>query len=276
MHFTTLASTAAIIGSVMAGDYYYATTTHSEAAHMTTKVYTSVSTCTKGAEGKPTTSVYHYTTSAPAPYYAYSSSSSSYAAHETPITYTSYEHITVTSCAEYVKSCPAKTYTTEHYSTTCTGSQAHPTPEHPVYSAPYYAPHSNMSTPAVPYYQPTTTPAVYIPHPTTTSSVSMVTVYTTVCPGVNYCYGTTITSTYSPSTTPAVPVYTSSSMTPSKPTYSAPAAPVCPGGAYCPPSGTNGTTPVYSQPPAATGAASSVKVSFGLGLVAAIAAFVAL
>jgi hypothetical protein len=257
MHYTALTA-AALVGSAFAGAYY------EEPTYLTTssKVYTSVSTCTE----KPT----YETTSAPV-YYAPSSS----AAAPYEVTYTSYEHVTVTSCADYVTSCPAKTYTSAAYSvSTCTGEYV-PT-DVPYYApsaseVPYYVPPANTTEYAPPVYE---TPAPYYP---TESETYTQTYYTTVCPGANYCYGTTITSTYCPGSTP---VYVATT-----PVYVPPAVSTS---TYCPPSTTEvyvppvyTAAPVYPAPnatetytpPAYTGAASSNAVSFG---VAAIAGLVAL
>jgi len=251
MHFSTVAASAAIVGSALASQYYdppsYYTTT--EAAYpYATHVYTSCSSA------EP---VYH----TPAPYY------SKPAKDPYVVTYTSYAHITVTSCADYVKYCPAKVYTSTVYSvSTCSEYGSEPTD----YDTPYYVPPGNTTDYYVPPYE---TPE---PYPTETH-----TYYTTVCPYDGYCYGTTITTTwchsatpvyYPPTTTPcpeSVPVYHTTTYCPptETPVYHAPvySTPV-----YVPP---KNETPTYNHPPSYTGAASSNVVSFG---VAAIAGLVAL
>lgn len=242
MHFTTLAASAAVVGSALAGVYYeepvYYTTTAAAYPHET-KVYTSVSTCTE----KP---VYH-TTAAPYSPPAYHSP----AVHDDyVVTYTSYEHITVTACPDYVKYCPAKVYTSTVYGySTCKGSSPEPT------DVPYYVPPANTTD----YYVPPVyeTPE---PYPTYTQTYySHGIVYTTTyCPGpkstpVYYSPVYTPTTTYCPPT--KTPVYT-------PPVYSTPV--------YYPPH--NQTTPTYNPPPSYTGAASSNAVSFGVAAVAGLVA----
>lgn len=264
MHFSTITISASVIVGALAGHGYGAPEYHTKDA----KVYTSVSTtCTEGSDYKPTTPVYEapvYTTSAPV--YA-APSDSPY-----EVTYTSYEHVTVTSCGDYVKSCPAKVYTSTAYSvSTCNGGYAVPT-DHAHSSAPYYIPPSNTTEYAPPVYEAPTSAVYEAPYsePTLTH-----TYYTTVCPGANYCYGTTVTSTYCPYSTPySTPVYTPVYSAPSKPTEVPSYTPV-----YTPPTYTevptkNETT--YVPPPSYTGGAVANSLNFGvIGFAGLLAIFIA-
>jgi hypothetical protein len=254
MHFTTLfAASAAVTGALAGVSYEYSYTTVDD------KVYTSVSTCTGDYEPteapvyEPTSSVYAVPTEAPV--------------YE--VTYTSYAHVTVTSCADYVTNCPAVVYTSTAYSvSTCTGGSSYPTdvPE-------YETPSNGTYAPPPPVYESYAPEPTYAPSDTYTQ-----TYYTTVCPGKDYCYGTTITSTYCPYATPTE-VPTTSTYCP--PTETATYVPVAPP-TYVPvppPTYTthevpsyNASTPTYSPPPSYTGAASANAVSFGVAAIAGLAA----
>lgn len=268
MHFSTIATSAALFGaSAMATVYTYTSVDHvtitSCADYVTdcpaktySSSYYSYSTCT-AEEEVSTTPVYasstpvatytstpvYYTSSTPVAVYTSTT--------EAPvITYTSIDHVTITSCAPDVYSCPARTYSSTAYSTS---TYSCPTSS-PVYSSPV-----NYTTP-VAY----SAPATY-----TTTVIS------TICPGVNYCYATTVTSTYCPysSTTPVSSIpYVPATSVPYVPATTS--AYVCPGSPYCPVTTTvpyvNATTPVYTAPPVATGGASSSQVSFGVLAIAAI------
>lgn len=253
MRFTAILATSAAVTGALAGLY------EEEPVYATVddKVYTSVKTCTDKTYEPTSAPVYE-----PAP--------SDYPVSE--VTYTSYEKVTVTSCADYVVSCPAETYTSTAYSVSTCGSAS---------STDYYIPPANTTDV---YYAPPTyetevptyeAPSEYPAEtttPCTTSTESYptetATYYTTVCPGKDYCYATTVTSTYCPgkptetSYVPEAPTYV-----PEKPTSYAPETPVythvpvCPGGYDCPSVPSNETT--YVPPPSYTGAASSNAVSFG-------------
>jgi hypothetical protein len=276
MHFTaTFIATSAAVSGALASYYeepvYY---TSAEA------VYTSIKTCTESSAGyaAPTSeAVYGAPSSAP----VYAPAPTSYEA-PTEVTYTSYALVTVTSCADYVVSCPAATYTSTAYSvSSCTGSYGAPS------SVPYYVPPVNTTAPVcygydcpaetpvytpteTPVYYPTETPSVY---PTETPTYYTNTYYTTVCPGKDYCYATTVTSTYCPGPSSTVVTYV-----PQSPTYTPVPPPVyttvpsCPGGYGCPTTPVNQTTPTYTPPPFQTGAASANAVSFGVAVIAGLAA----
>jgi hypothetical protein len=274
MHFSTILATSAAVGSALAGVYqeepvYY---TSSEA------VYTSIKTCTDKA-AVPTSDSYYAPTSEPV-YYAPSTTDEPVYAPETTgygteVTYTSYDVITVTSCADYVTNCPAATYTSTAYSvSTCTGESQPSYYQPPVNStAVYYVPPTYETE--TPVYAPSSTPDVYT-H----------TYYTTVCPGKDYCYATTVTSTYCPGKPTEVPSYTKPSevppytvatevpsYTPVPPPVYTSVTPSCPGGYNCPSTPVNETTtPTYTPPPSYTGAASANFVSFGVAAVAGLAA----
>jgi len=251
MRFTAILASSAAVTGALAGVYY------EEPAYTTIddKVYTSVKTCTDKASEPTAAPVYE-----PAP--------TDYPVSE--VTYTSYEKVTVTSCGDYVISCPADVYTSTAYSvSTCP----------PVYSTDYYVPPANTTDYYVPYetevptYEaptdypvettPCTTTEVYPTEYPTDSETYTHTYYTTVCPQKEYCYATTVTSTYcpgKPTETPYVPeepTYVPTSYAPEVPTYTH--VPVCPGGYDCPP--VNQTT--YVPPPSYTGAGAQNVVSFG-------------
>lgn len=273
MHFTTLLATSAAISGALAGQYY------EEPVYTTVddKVYTSVKTCTDTPTYAPTDAPMYEPAHTDAP--MYEPAHSDYPVSE--VTYTSYEKVTVTSCADYVVSCPAETYTSTAYSvSTCDGYPV------PTYEAPattdYYVPHVNATHYDTPVYE---TPAPE-PYPTHTEETYTHTYYTTVCPGEKYCYGTTVTSTYCPEKTDySTPVYHEPSHVPTKPVYEEPvheepsytkpvytppvytAPPACDG--YSCPEG-NATVPV--PPPSYTGAASANTVSFGVAAVAGLVA----
>lgn len=276
MHFTTiLATSAAVTGALASGAAYY----ESSPAYYTTggKVYTSCTEESKPTKpavyGHATTPVYVAPTkaavySAPAPYSA-----------PAEVTYTSYAKITITSCAPYVTNCPAAVYTSTAYSvSTC--NEAVPT-----YSAPasYYVPPSNGTYVPPVYSQPaeysapasttecSETPVAY---PTETPTYTA-TYYTTVCPGAEYCYATTVTSTWCPGATEyvtptPVPVATYTAAPP--PVVYTSVTPSCPGGYNCPSIPVNNQTTTYTPPPSYTGAASANTVSFGVAAVAGLLA----
>jgi len=252
MHFTTILAASAAVTGVLAGhgkgkghgnSYEYSYTTVDD------KVYTSVSTCTGDYEPteapvyEPTSSVYAVPTEAPV--------------YE--VTYTSYEKVTVTSCADYVPNCPAAVYTSTAYSvSTCTGAVPTYVPE-----PEYYPPSNGTYAPEPPVYETYTPEPTYAPSHTYTQ-----TYYTTVCPGKNYCYGTTVTSTYCPYPTPTeTPSYV-----PVPPTETPSYVPVPPPTYTSEVPSYNGTTPTYSPPPSYTGAASANAVSFGVAAIAGLAA----
>lgn len=277
MHFI---AAAALVGSALASNVYYETTAYHTAKGA---VYTSVSTCSEKAPYKAP-----YTTPAAKPYgYVHTSSAHVYAAPTAKpvyyssgaeVTYTSYYHVTVTSCEAYVTNCPAKVYSSAVYSvSTCTEeTYAHPTPAPYGSPAPYSSavPYGGYSS-AVPYYSPpsnTTTcsetpyavPTYVAPSPYAVPTYTN-TYYTTVCAAGSYCYGTTVTSTYCPTATPVV--------------YSTPAAVYTPAPVYTPtyvpvssPCPTANSTATYAPPPSYTGAASSNSLNFGLAAVAGLVA----
>jgi hypothetical protein len=283
MHFTaTFIATSAAVSGALASYYEEPVYYTSEEA-----VYTSIKTCTEssayGGYGAPTSEAVYAPTSEP----VYAPAPTSYAA-PTEVTYTSYALVTVTSCADYVTNCPAATYTSAIYSvSSCTGEYGAPS------SVPYYVPPVNTtacygydcpaSTPV--YYPtetavyPTETPVYTTPcttetavYPTETPTYYTNTYYTTVCPGKDYCYATTVTSTYCPGPSTVV------TYVPQSPTYTPvpppvyTTAPSCPGGYGCPTTPVNQTTPVYTPPPVQTGAASANAVSFGVAVIAGLAA----
>ncbi|KAK6511929.1 hypothetical protein TWF481_000833 [Arthrobotrys musiformis] len=266
MHFTTLLATSAAVGGALAGVYQEEPVYYTSAE----QVYTSIKTCTDKPAVPTSDSVYVPPASEPvyggvpttteAPVYAPEPTG-----YETEVTYTSYDVITITSCADYVTDCPAATYTSTAYSvSTCAG-----TPE----SSGYYVPPANSTDYYVPppVYEtetpeyPTSVPVYEVP---STSDVYTHTYYTTVCPGKDYCYATTVTSTYCPGKPTEVPSYTKPVEVPS---YTP--VPSCPGGENCPTPPKNETeTPTYTPPPSYTGAASTNFVSFGVAAVAGLAA----
>ncbi|EWC44021.1 hypothetical protein DRE_01373 [Drechslerella stenobrocha 248] len=270
MRFSTLAATSATVAGALAQGYYETPVYYTSAG----AVYTSIKTCTETPAAPTKPAVYGVPSSAPyvAPYPAPTSAP----AYEAPsyggseVTYTSYDLITVTSCADYVPSCPAVTYTSTAYSVYAPPAYSYVPPSNSTtctdkgdtYAPPTYAvpPVYETPAPSPPVYE---TP-VYTPKETLTT-----TYYTTVCPGKDYCYATTITSTWCPGATPA-PEHPTAKYTPAPvPTYVAP--PPVYSSVVPPPK--NVTTPTYVPPPSYTGAASANAVSFG---VAAIAGFVAL
>jgi len=276
MHFSTIAASVALVGTAMAGSGYYESPEYYTADE---KVYTSVSTCT-GKETKPTEPSYapEYPSSSVAPYpttsvepyptYAPEYPSSSVATY--PIVYTSYEKVTD----------HGKTYTSTAYSTCSYGSPDYPAPSAPAYpeeKPPVYYPHGNETVPEYPAEYP---PKEEHPYPTTDvpEVPHYTTVYTTVCPGKDYCYATTV-SEYPKPTKPAYPV-------PETPEYPAPSKPAYPVPDYSKPAPAPPTytqPPVYEQPPKGnetypapppsyTGAASTTGFSFGVAAIAAVAA----
>jgi hypothetical protein len=265
MHFSTITISASVIVGALAG-YGYEAPHHTKEAK---PVYTTSSICTDSPDYKPTKPVYKapvYKTTTPvyqAPVYTTKAP-----VYNAPVynvhTYTSYELVTVTSCGEYVKDCPAKVYTSTVYSvSTCTEGYTAPTD-----SAPYYVPPSNNTDYAAPVYEAPTTPVYEAPYaaPTLTH-----TYYTTVCPGANYCYGTTITSTYCPySTSAPAAVYT-------PPAYTAPVhteAPYVPPPTYTQVPTKNETT--YVPPPQYTGGAASTSLNIAvMGMAGLLAIFIA-
>ncbi|KAF3307652.1 hypothetical protein TWF173_002647 [Orbilia oligospora] len=300
MHFTTILATSAAVGGALAGVYQEEPVYYTSAE----QVYTSIKTCTDKPVAPTTDSVYvptsepvyggeEPTTEAP----VYNPEPTGYGPSE--VTYTSYDVITVTSCAGYVTDCPAATYTSPVYSvSTCT--------DYPVPTGGYEVPSNNTATYEVPppTYEtetpeyPTSVPVYENP---STTDVYTHTYYTTVCPGKDYCYATTVTSTYCPGKPTEVPSYTKPVEVPSytkpvevpsytkppvdTPTYTPPTphcpggkdcppAPSCPGGDYCPPTPPKNETetPTYTPPPSYTGAASTNFVSFGVAAVAGLAA----
>ncbi|KAK6344539.1 hypothetical protein TWF696_008173 [Orbilia brochopaga] len=301
MRFATLAATSATVAGALAQGYYEQPVYHTTNG----QVYTSIKTCTEkptgpseGSYGAPSSApAYAAPSSAPgyaapshgengygapssAPVYAAPTSAPVYGSpsnapgYPTEVTYTSYQHITITSCGSYVTNCPAAVYTSPVYSvSTCTGEQPAYTPPSyeapPVYSQPAYVPPTNNSGYGAPppvYSAPPeySAPPTYNPpsHEGGYNSETLTaTYYTTVCPGGNYCYATTATSTYCPTPNAPgnVPTYAPA---PPAPVYSAP-----------PPTYNNNATSTYVPPPSYTGAASVNAVSFG---VAAFAGLVAL
>jgi len=225
-----------------------------EVTNCPAKTYTSsyhvTSTCTEEQAAYTTPAAVYgsspvHTSSAP----VYTSTPAAVYTQPTVITYTSIDHVTITSCAAYVTNCPARTYHSTAYST----------------STLTYCPEESSSAVPVPVY---TIPVNYTSVAATTPPATYTTtVISTVCPGVNYCYATTVTSTYCPysttavsskpyvpvpvttyavSTVPHVPVYTS---TPTK----------------------NVTAPGYTAPAVSTNGASGSQVSFGVLALAAVA-----
>jgi hypothetical protein len=245
MRFTAVLASSAAVSGALAGLYA------EEPVYTTVddKVYTSVKTCTDKPYEPTMAPVYE-----PAP--------TEYPASE--VTYTSYEKVTVTSCGDYVTNCPAEVYTSTAYSvSTCVPA-----------TTDYYVPPANTTDYYVPPAEyPTETPEYPAEYPTETAYPTEThTYYTTVCPQKEYCYATTVTSTYcpgKPTETPYVPeepTYV--------PTYSHPApepthpAPVCPGGYDCPAEPSYVPVPpmnetTYVPPPSYTGAAVANGVSFG-------------
>jgi hypothetical protein len=248
MRFTAILATSAAVTGALAGLY------EEEPAYVTVddKVYTSVKTCTDKPY-EPTEAPVYEPTTTDSPVYE--------------VTYTSYEKVTITSCADYVVSCPAETYTSTSLSvSTCGGYSS---------TAEYYVPPVNTTdvyyappvyeTEVPTYEAPSEYPAETTTPCTTSSEVYPTeyptethTYYTTLCPGKDYCYATTVTSTYCPgkptetSYVPEVPTYV-----PEKPSY----APETPTYTHVPYVPSNETT--YVPPPSYTGAASSNAVSFG-------------
>lgn len=281
MHFATLIATSAAIGGALASSGSYA----EEPVYYTSadQVYTSVKTCTDKPAAPTSDSVYVPPVSEPV-YAAPTTEEPVYAPeptdYPTEVTYTSYDVITVTSCADYVTNCPAATYTSTAYSvSTCTGKPTAPgyyVP--PANSTDYYVPPPVYET-ETPVY-PTSVPVYEVP---STSDVYTHTYYTTVCPGKDYCYATTVTSTYcpgKPTETPYVPTEVPSYTPVYTPTYTPVPPPVytsvppsCPGGYDCPtPTPPKNETTTYTPPPSYTGAASANFVSFGVAAVAGLAA----
>jgi hypothetical protein len=275
MHFTTILATSAAIGGALAGSY------QEEPVYYTSAdaVYTSIKTCTDKPAVPTSDSVYVPPVSEPV-YGAPTSTEEPVYAPEptdypTEVTYTSYDVITVTSCADYVTNCPAATYTSTAYSvSTCTGKATPPVYYQPPANATdYYVPPPVYETEVQTPPCTTSTPVYEVP---STSDVYTHTYYTTVCPGKDYCYATTVTSTYcpgKPTETPYVPSEVPSYTPVPPPVYTS--VPSCPGGYDCPPTTTppkNETTPTYTPPPSYTGAASANFVSFGVAAVAGLAA----
>ncbi|KAJ6259449.1 hypothetical protein Dda_5086 [Drechslerella dactyloides] len=310
MRFATFAATSAAVTGALAQAYYEQPVYHTSNG----QVYTSIKTCTDKPTG-PTEGSYGAPSSAPgyaAPsdhpvYGAPSNTDHGYGAptggsypvptkeatypapskgpeYGAEVTYTSYAHITITSCADYVKNCPGSVYTSPVYSvSTCTGETPAYTPpaySPPAYTPPEYSPPSNNSGYGAP-------PPVYSAPPTYTAPPTYggdhgketltTTYYTTVCPGANYCYATTVTSTYCPNPTPAPPHEVPTYAPAPPPVYSAPApvysAPAPHYSAPAPPPtyGQNATS-TYAPPPSYTGAASVNAVSFGVAAIAGLAA----
>lgn len=276
MHFTTILATSAAVGGALAGVYQEEPVYYTSAE----QVYTSIKTCTDKPAVPTSDSVYVPPSSEPV-YGAPTTEAPVYTPEPTgygpsEVTYTSYDLITITSCADYVTDCPAATYTSTAYSvSTCTGTPE-PTGDYyvpPVNSTDYYVPPPVYETEA-----PSSVPVYEVP---STSEVYTQTYYTTVCPGKDYCYATTVTSTYCPGEPTEVPVEVPSYTAPVEvPSYTQPVevpsytpAPSCPGGDNCPTPPKNETeTPTYSQPPSYTGAASANFVSFGVAAIAGLAA----
>lgn len=263
MRFTAVIASSAAVSGALAGLYY------EEPAYTTIddKVYTSVKTCTD----KPT----YAPTEAP----VYEPAPTDYPVSE--VTYTSYEMVTVTDCGDYVTNCPAETYTSAVYSvSTCVPA-----------ATDYYVPPANTTDyyvpPAEEYPTETAYPTEYpaettsctteVPYPTETAyPTETLTYYTTVCPGKDYCYATTVTSTYCPGKP------TETAYVPEEPTYVphpepttyAPEpvptyTPTCPGGYDCPAPPSNETT--YVPPPSYTGAGSKMTISLGALALAGVA-----
>ncbi|KAK6335300.1 hypothetical protein TWF718_010733 [Orbilia javanica] len=273
MHFTTLLATSAAVGGALAGVYQEEPVYYTSAE----QVYTSIKTCTDKPAVPTSDSVYVPPVSEPV-YGEPTTEAPVYAPEPTPygpseVTYTSYDVITITSCAGYVTDCPAATYTSTAYSvSTCTGA---PEPSSyyvpPANSTDYYVPPPVYETETPEY--PTSVPVYEVP---TTSDVYTHTYYTTVCPGKDYCYATTVTSTYCPEKPTEVPSYTKPVEVPSYtkpvevPSYTKPVdIPT-----YVPPTPPKNETetPTYTPPPSYTGAASTNFVSFGVAAVAGLAA----
>ncbi|RVD82994.1 uncharacterized protein DFL_007399 [Arthrobotrys flagrans] len=273
MHFTTILATSAAVGGALAGVYQEEPVYYTSAE----QVYTSIKTCTDEPAVPTSDSVYVPPVSEPvygeptteAPVYA--PEPTGYGPSE--VTYTSYDVITITSCADYVTDCPAATYTSTAYSVS--------TPPTDYYQPPANSTDYEVPPPVYEYETPeypTDVPVYEVP---STSEVYTHTYYTTVCPGKDYCYATTVTSTYcpgNPTEVPTeVPVYTPPVDVPSYtqppvevPTYTPPVdVPT-----YNPPTPPQNETetPTYTPPPSYTGAASANFVSFGVAAVAGLAA----
>lgn len=265
MHFSTVAASVALFGaSAMAGvstyvsvDMITITSCAPEYTNCPAKTYTSsyhvTSTCTEEQAAYTTPPAAYsapvYASSAP----VYASSAPVYnnptpvAVYSQPtvITYTSVDHVTITSCAAYVTNCPARTYHSTAYSTS-------------TYS---YCPVESSSVVPVPVY---TIPANHTIAATTPPVTYTRTVVSTVCPGVNYCYATTVTSTYCPYSTTAV----SMPYVPAT-TYAVTGVPYVPIVTGTP--SKNVTVPSYTAPAVNPNGASGNQVSFGVLALAAVA-----
>lgn len=181
-----------------------------------------------------------------------------------PTDYDVYTTVVYTSYATYEDPKDYGVHTSTYYSTT-----VYKVPE-PTYEPTYAPPAKNCTTSSVyevPTYEPVPEPTDYAtPEPTdyaTPEPTYTKTYYTTVCPGKAYCYGTTVTSTYCPSTKTHVPEV---------PSY----VPEHPPKTYEPVPPPTYTKPAYNEtvppPPSYTGAASSNAVSFGAAAFAGLVA----
>jgi hypothetical protein len=249
MHFTTVLAASSVVASAFAGAGYYEPSPEPTTTSCSKTVVPEYeTTSTPVYEAPETTEVPEYPTASPEEPSCKDIVYTSYSVSENAYDYKVYTHtIYSTSSCPYVA--PEPTYVPAYPAKNCTTSAGYEVPEYPATE--------------VPEYPTSTTDVHYSPEET------VYTVYTTVCPGKSYCYGTTVTSTYCPQTDKTVvpePTYPPKtyehppkSYEPEHPTYTAP-----------PSYGHNETIP---PPPSYTGAASSTTVSFGAIAFAGLVAF---